>query len=181
MIEEDKKGIVNYCYTILKDGNVGIEKILHPRMTKEKRKSIEVKTLDNGEEIVCTFDHLFMDKEGNYIKAKELNNSISLMPLYKKLSKERKRITIEGYEMIWNNKTNKWIFTHMLSDDYNLLNNIYEKSDGIQRHHKDFNKLNNNPNNIVRLSSETHFKIHSDHIFEYIHNNPKVQAKLKGN
>ena len=54
----------------------------------------------------------------------------------------------------------RWIFTHLLSDKYNLEKGEYALSEGPYRHHKDFNKLNNNPGNIVRLSKEEHLSIH---------------------
>ena len=47
--------------------------------------------------------------------------------------------------MVFDPRKNFWIFTHLLSDRYNLQNGFYSKENGDHRHHKDFNKLNNNP------------------------------------
>jgi DNA gyrase subunit B len=66
--------------------------------------------------------------------------------------------------MVWDNKKRFWIFTHLLSDEYNLENEIYKKEQGDSRHHMDFNKLNNNPSNIVRLSREDHMNLHSENL-----------------
>ncbi|MBI2035713.1 MAG: DNA topoisomerase (ATP-hydrolyzing) subunit B [Candidatus Liptonbacteria bacterium] len=177
LVHEDKKGIQNYCYTIDKDGAVAIQKIVYPRITKKNTEVVKV-VLDNGEEIICTPDHEFMLLNGSYKKARDLLSQDSLMPLYKKISKIGGRITIDGYEMVFNSQNQKWIFTHMLSDDYNLKNNIYEKSIGAHRHHIDFNKLNNNPENITRLSSEDHLGLHRK-MADIFLRSPQVLEKLR--
>lgn len=83
LVEENKKGIKNFCYTIKSDGSVGIEKIEYPRITKTNAEVIKV-TLDNNQEIVCTPDHKFMLKSKEYKRAIELTSEDSLMPLYEK-------------------------------------------------------------------------------------------------
>ncbi|WP_338815708.1 DNA topoisomerase (ATP-hydrolyzing) subunit B (plasmid) [Bernardetia sp. Wsw4-3y2] len=177
LIKEASQGKQNYCYTILKDGSIGIEKILYPRRTKQKANLVQV-TLDNGEKIKCTPDHKFMLRNGEYVEAKDLKNGFSLMPLYKKISKIGGRITIEGYEMVTNPKNSKWIFTHMLADQYNLRNNLDALEDGDTRHHVDFNKLNNNPSNIKRFSKEEHLIIHQQHLEKTLHR-PDVIEKCR--
>ncbi|TAG01146.1 MAG: DNA topoisomerase (ATP-hydrolyzing) subunit B [Cytophagia bacterium] len=178
LIEEQNKGIQNFCYTILEDGSIGIEKIINARLTKHNTKVIKLK-LDNGEEIVCTPDHKFMLRDGSYCQAKDLKSNYSLMPLYRKLSVIENRITIKGYEMLLNPKTHKWIFTHTLADKYNLENNIYKLESGEDRHHQDFNKLNNNPTNIVRLSKLQHLNLHKSHIAKTLHTDEaKAKAKI---
>ena len=124
-----------------------------PRITKQNTRVIKV-VLDNDQEIVCTPNHKFMLRDGSYKQAQELKPSDSLMPLRRQLSRLGKRITIEGYEMVFDPGQNRWLFTHMLSDEYNLNNNVYQLSNGDHRHHLDFNKLNNNPDNLKRLSKK---------------------------
>ncbi len=177
LIEEQKKGKQNYCYTITDSRKVSISEIQNVRRTKRNTPVIKV-TLDNREEIVCTPDHKFMLRDGSYKKAKDLSKHDSLMPLYKKLSEKKGRITIEGYEMVLNPSSSKWVFTHVLSDEYNLGHNVYKNFEGTYKHHKDFNKLNNNPNNIVRLSKEDHLVIHQKHIAKTLHTK-QVYEKLR--
>ncbi|MBI2112569.1 DNA topoisomerase (ATP-hydrolyzing) subunit B [Candidatus Woesearchaeota archaeon] len=160
LVEEDKTGKVNYCYTILDNGHIGIQKIISPRITKKNAQVIKI-ILDNDEDIICTPDHLFMLRDGTYKPASKLTTNDSLMPLRKQLSHKGKRITIEGYELVFDSSANRWIFTHLLADDYNLRNNLYTEMEGAHRHHKDFNRLNNNPNNICRLTKEEHFALHA--------------------
>jgi DNA gyrase subunit B len=161
LIKEDGKGKINYCYTINESGSIEIAQIKNPRITRKNTKVIKI-VLDNNEEIVCTPDHPFMTRSGNYIEAKDLYPNISLMPLRRQLSRIGKRITIKGYELVFDPGQNRWIFTHLLADQYNLDNRIYEKSSGDHRHHIDYDKLNNDPPNITRLGKEKHLRIHSE-------------------
>ncbi|MBU1292041.1 hypothetical protein KKH07_00935, partial [Patescibacteria group bacterium] len=148
LVKEEKKGNKNYCYTIEKDGSIGIERIRNIRKTKKNTQVIKM-ILDNNEEITCTPDHKFMLRDGSYKVAENLTPKDSLMPFYKKLSKREKRITITDYEMVWNPNPIKlkheWIFTHLLADEYNLRESVYLEKDDSHKHHIDFNKLNNNP------------------------------------
>ncbi|MFX1250144.1 MAG: DNA topoisomerase (ATP-hydrolyzing) subunit B [Promethearchaeota archaeon] len=162
IIEEEKQGKENFCYTISNNGIIKTEKILNPRRTKANTKVIKI-TLDNNESIICTPDHQFMLRDGTYKQAQHLQKTDSLMPLVRRLSTIEDRITIEGYEMVLDPSTHKWKFTHVLADEYNLRNKIYSKKASEARHHIDFNKLNNNPTNILRVSRKKHMDIHKKH------------------
>ena len=94
LVKEDREGKVNYCYTINKDSSIEIAQIKNPRVTKKNADVIKI-VLDNGEEIVCTPNHLFMTRSGDYIKAKDLTSDISLMPLRKQLSEPDKKVIIK--------------------------------------------------------------------------------------
>ena len=86
------------------------------------------------------------------IKKRAISPGDSLMPLYRKMSDMKEPgITIQGYEMVKDPRSNSWLFTHMLADWYNRWQGIYTISDGDHCHHIDFNKLNNNPPNINDL------------------------------
>ncbi len=176
LVEEYNKGKKNYCYTIKKDGNIGVAEIINPRLTKKSAEVVKV-VLDNNEEIICTPNHRFMLRDGVYKMAKDLKENDSLMPFYRQYSKIGKRITIEDYEMVFNPKDNRWIFTHLLSDLYNLEKGVYLEKDGNCIHHKDFNKLNNNPDNLIRMSKEEHILLDSKILDKTIHRED-VKEKL---
>ncbi|HBF12581.1 MAG TPA: DNA topoisomerase (ATP-hydrolyzing) subunit B, partial [Deltaproteobacteria bacterium] len=177
LVQEQKLGQKHYCYTIGKDGSIHIAPALHARKTKSNAQVLKI-ILDNNEEIICTPDHLFMTRDGNYKKAKNLSPEDSLMPLYRKLSQKAGRITIEGYEMVFDPAKDKWIFTHLLADAFNLIRGVYNKEQGVDRHHVDFNKLNNNPENILQLSKEEHRCLHQEHAKKTLQR-PDVIQKLK--
>jgi len=168
--QEESAGKKNYCYTIKDDGSIGIELIKNVRKTKSNAEVIKI-ILDNKKEIICTPDHPFMLRNGHYKKASKLTPQDSLMPLYKKYSQRGERITIEGYEMVLDPRWNKkWIFTHLLADKYNFEHNIYSNTKGFHKHHIDFNKLNNNPDNIKQMSEEK---------IKRLHQTPEFREKIR--
>ncbi|MBN2197802.1 DNA gyrase subunit A [Candidatus Wolfebacteria bacterium] len=177
LIKEDKQGKKNYTYTINKSGLINIAEIIKPRLTIKKADLIKI-FLDNGEVIKCTPNHRFMLKNGNYKEASLLTPEDSLMPLYAKFSEKTDKLKREGYLLIHQNKTGQWIPAHHLADNYNLTQKIYEKNAGRVRHHKDFNKLNNNPNNILKVHWGEHWKIHYKNASQQ-HQNPIYRAKLE--
>jgi len=167
LVKEEKEGKQNFCYTIRTNGSIGIEKITNSRKTKTNVEVIKV-VLDNAEEIICTPNHKFMLRDGSYKEAKDLTKEDSLMPLHKRISKIGGGITIDGYEMVWD-QNKIWIFTHMLADEYNLQNKLYAKEQGDARHHIDFNKLNNNPTNIIRIPKDEHLILHTELLTKTLH------------
>jgi DNA gyrase subunit B len=178
LIEEQRKGIQNFCYTIRKDGGVGLERILHVRKTRTLAKVVRLK-FDNGESVVCTPDHRFMLRDGSYKPAAELGPNDSLMPLYRKLSdSSQPGITIHGYEMTWDPRSETWVFTHLLGDRYNRWKKVYRLEDGEHCHHINFNKRDNNPSNLRRLSKEDHLSLHQKHISKTLHTE-EVRERLK--
>jgi len=177
LIAEYKRGKKNFCYTMNNNGHIGIAPILNPRLTKRNAKVIKV-ILDTNDELICTPDHLFRLANGTYLAAEKLTPKHNLAPLYRKYSEKNNRCSLDGYEMVFDPKNKKWIYTHVLADLFNLNNNIYKSADGKHRHHIDFNKLNNNPTNIQRLSRAEHLKCHHDNLENTLHR-PDVVEKAK--
>jgi DNA gyrase subunit B len=178
LVTEQAGGKEHFGYTIRKDGTIGLERLINARMTKTQAEVIKV-TLDNGELIVCTPDHRFMLRDGSYKPAAQLTTDDSLMPLYRKFSEMKEPgITIQGYEMVKDPRSDSWLFTHMLSDWYNRWKGVYSEEDGDHCHHIDFNKLNNNPTNIRRLSKEEHLALHRKHVTQTLHR-PDVIKKCR--
>jgi DNA gyrase subunit B len=175
---EEAQGIEHFCYTIRNDGKVGLERITNVRRTKTNAEVVRV-TLDTGETIVCTPDHQFMLRDGSYKAAADLTPEMSLMPLYRKMSdKHEPGITIQNYEMVWNPRSDSWLFTHLLADWYNRWQGVYAEEDGDHCHHVDFNKHNNNPTNIRRLPSDVHLALHREHVSRTLHQ-PEVIEKCR--
>ena len=178
LVTEQERGKQNFCYTIRKDGKIGVEKIVNARVTKKDAKVIKV-TLDNDEEILCTPDHRFLLRDGTYKAAASLTANDSLMPLYRKFSDiNEPGITIDGYEMVWDTLSDSWLFTHTVADWYNRWQGVYQQEDGEHCHHVDFNKLNNNPTNLQRLSAQEHLALHRAHIEKTLHR-PEEQELSK--
>ena len=164
LVVEQAEGKEHFCYTMKPGGRIGIERIINARMTKADAEVIKL-TLDTGEELICTPDHPMMLRDGSYKAAELLTAEDSLMPFYRRVSeKGKKKYELDGYEMAWNPGDESWIYTHVLADAYNLQHGAYDLSDGSHRHHVDFDKLNNDPTNIKRLTPEEHLALHHENI-----------------
>jgi DNA gyrase subunit B len=131
---------------------------------KEFQAELYEVTFDNGSKVKCTGDHEFLTKDG-YVRADALVEHTSIEPLYRKLSDTKDDLNRIGYEMIYN--INHWKFSHYLADEFNLKNGNYDLSSGTVRHHVDFNKLNNSPENILRMNWYAHLKLHQDRMVEF--------------
>ena len=157
LCKEYKKDDVFYVYSVDKNGNVVVGEASNPRITKNAAQIIEL-TLDNGEKIKCTPNHKFLLKNLKYKEAKDLRKTDSLMPGYLRFSQGN----LKEYLMIKQNTTERYEYVHDIVDKYNLEREVYSVKDGPVRHHIDFNKHNNNPSNIQRISWKDHTKLHYD-------------------
>lgn len=180
LVKEAKNGKKNYAYTFNeKMDSIEIAEVLNPRLTKKGAQLVEV-VLDNGEKIKCTPNHRFMLKDGSYREAQNLVSGDSLMPAYFRLSTAEDDKNAIGYKMIWQPFSNFWDWVHRLADDFNLENGKYKLSAGKVRHHLDFNKLNNSPENIKRMQWGDHWRLHYNLTSEKHKNDPTYVLKLKG-
>jgi tRNA-splicing ligase RtcB (3'-phosphate/5'-hydroxy nucleic acid ligase) len=70
------------------------------KLTRKNAALIKV-TLDHGEVIICTPDHQFMLRDGNYQECQYLNVGTSLMPFYS-------RVDRDGYTLVSQPYSGKW-------------------------------------------------------------------------
>lgn len=127
-------------------------------------------TLDNGETIDCTPDHKFPVWNKNLVQAKDLIIGDSLIPLYKKLQNIAPG-NKKDYEQIWDNESKTWKFTHRevsnwkdsvgLENEF-LFNEQYSGLPAKTVHHKNINRFDNSPENLVRMHSKDHIEYHHD-------------------
>lgn len=97
-----------WIYAIDNNKNITAAKAT-AHLTRRNAKLMQV-VLDNDEEIICTPDHQFMLRDGNWCEAKDLQPETSLMPLYLKQDKD-------GYTLIKQPKTNTYQRFHCVSND----------------------------------------------------------------
>lgn len=119
-------------------------------------------TLDTGDVIECTSNHKFYNYRTETMEEiKDMKVGDSLLPLRFSEFKSKGFIA-EGRECVIQPWTNEQVPTHYLADDYNIRNGIYEGTNlaYIDRHHIDSNKLNNSPENIIRVTRSEHARIH---------------------
>ena len=135
------------------------------RKTGDRSKMVRV-TLDNGEVIESTPEHLFMTVDGVYIEAQNLRSGQSLMPLYTKLDER-------GYELFYSQADGRYEFTHrMVAENVHSLERSlaeerlkneehHANHNSVQVHHKDENKLNNLPENLEYNTAKEHWNHHA--------------------
>ncbi|WP_439659763.1 ATP-binding protein [Lentzea sp. HUAS TT2] len=160
LVEDWQRGVTHFGYATNKAGRVVVVPLVEPRLTKKDAPLVRV-TLDNGESVRCTPDHLFRLRDGSYRRADALQPSDSLMPLYRSVSSKAAGDKLAGYEQVWMNDRHEWVYTHYLADAYNLRHGFDSAGNGKVRHHIDVNKRNNDPRNITRMSWEEHTALHA--------------------
>ncbi|MDP3994247.1 MAG: DNA gyrase subunit A [bacterium] len=179
LIKEQAKGIKHWGFTLnTNNGLIEVAEITNPRLTRKKVNLVTVE-LDNSQKIRCTPDHRFLTRRGKYKEAKDLKQGESLMPLYTKLHDGSLDKNLKNYAIVHQLDNDEWQFIHHISDSWNIKNSIYKTSSGRVRHHKDFNKQNNNPDNIIRMKWEEHWKLHSKMAGWRHKNDPEYVKKLK--
>jgi len=140
--------------------------------TQRSAKVIEL-SFDNGKTLVCTPDHKFPILGKGFVEAKDLMIGESLIPFNTK--KEKICKNSNEYEMVYQNHTKQWEFTHRMVDKNMAqsgcqLETVYEqkytKAPKNVIHHKDFNRYNNEPTNLVRMNMKDHIVYHQNHTKE---------------
>ncbi len=150
-----------YVYAVNRNKEVVIGRASHARITRRKATLVEV-LLDNGEKVRCTPDHRFLLRSGIYKQAKDLTSDDSLMAGYFDLAPVREERSNDYLRV--HQPSGAWTFIHWLADAYNLAAGRYSRRAGRVRHHKDFNRFNNSPDNIERLSIGEHNRKHGEHV-----------------
>jgi hypothetical protein len=157
------------------DPNTGLVEIKmgrNPRVTGWDKELVEV-VLDDGTSLKVTPDHKFYLNDGSIKLAQDLSFGDSLPRLEKKLVPIKKDDEKSRYLLLncdTRNMKNERIMEHRLiakfhhTDKWNELYNKNKKvgwiEGGLVIHHKDFNKLNNSPDNLEIMTWEEHCKLH---------------------
>jgi intein/homing endonuclease len=153
-LTDEYNGEKFWVYSCKEDGKI-VPGLAHsPRKTGVKE-VIRI-YLDNDTYFDCTEDHLIMKRNGDYIKAGELQENDSLMPLYTEVSKWNE---MPGYLSYYNNKHKYWETVHSMVAREEL--GIYRKK-GFVIHHKNFNKIDNTPENLIQLTKQDHYEFHKE-------------------
>lgn len=140
-------------------GKIVPGEIIWAGKTRKNTEVVKV-TLDNGEYEIVTPDHHFMLRDGQYVEAQNLTEGDSLMPLYTRLTHiktTRKRIP---YQLVYHPGSDEWQETHRMVA---IHENIVIDGDKLNVHHKDFNPLNNNPENLEGMTNGDHLNKHIQH------------------
>ena len=168
LAEDWANGVTHFGYTTNKAGRVVVAPLVEPRLTKRDAPLVRV-TLDNGEAVRCTPDHRFRLRDGSYRRADALRPGDSLMPLYRSVSSKAAGDKLDGYERVWMNDRDEWVYTHYLADAHNLRHGLDSAANGTVRHHVDVDKRNNDPRNLRRMTWDDHAALHAAMMGEHVH------------
>jgi len=166
---KDNKKIWVYS-TDPKTGHIAPGEVTWAGVTQEESEVYKL-VFDNGKELVCTPDHKFPILGKGFVEAKDLEIGESMIPFYTQQSK----LGNNNYEMVYQNDVKSWEYTHRMVGKFFKNKNIHEEFIYSEKyvndekqviHHKDFNRYNNNPDNLAYMNAKDHIILHKDQKFE---------------
>lgn len=162
MCQRFEAGEKLYCYSVDARGDFIPGEVEKVWVTGQATELVEV-TLDNGERIQTTPDHLYMLRDGTYLPAAELREGQSLMPLYFGNMKGYETIRYNSHKGC--NSTYKMVAAYFKSDEIKEAELRAQPDDGMSYkvaiHHKDFHKENNTPENLQVMAAKEHWMYHA--------------------
>lgn len=167
-----EEGLDVPVYSVNSAGMVEIKMGRNPRITGYNENIVKV-TLDDNSIIKATPNHKFRLIDGSIVEAKDLKEKMSLTRFTKYVEKIKK--DGKDYIRVLTNTldgTKNKIFEHRLIVKFNNEEKWNEKYDenkkngwidgGVVVHHKDYNGLNNFPDNLEIMTFGEHTKYHGD-------------------
>ena len=155
--KEFSEGKENYVYSI-QDKTLKIVpgKVVWCGKNYTAEKLIRI-TLDDGSHFDLAAEHELIMRDGVKKRADEVSVGESVMPFYRKVDKDSKKL-FDRYEKVFNPNSGKYEFTHrIIAETVEKENDLYNTV-----HHKDFNKYNNSPCNLMWMDYNEHHKMHGD-------------------
>lgn len=124
MARRHEQGELFWGYSLNAAGRIVVALLDRPRYIG--RDALLELTLDNGERIRATPDHLFVRRDGRQAPASELRPGDALMPLYREL--------VGGHESVYQPVDGQLLETQRLADEWNLRHGVFEALPGSHRH-----------------------------------------------
>lgn len=155
--KEVNEGKENYVYSI-QDRTLKIVpgKVVWCGKNYTAEKLIRI-TLDDGSYFDLAAEHELIMRDGTKKRADKVSVGESVMPFYRKIDKKSEKL-FERYEKVFNPNSGKYEFTHrLIAETLDKEDNAYNTV-----HHKDFNKYNNSPSNLLWMDYHEHHKMHGD-------------------
>jgi intein/homing endonuclease len=159
-----------WVYSVDDQNNIVPGLARNARLTRRQAETVEVE-LDNGEVLTCTPDHPIMMRDGHYEEAGNLKAGDSVMPLYRRDSIGN----MSGYEEVYDPGDDNWRFTHRMVTD-SLFDGV---GNGSVRHHVNFHKCDNRPENLKIMGIHEHIRLHARHAEKTLMRPDVVDKKIK--
>ena len=172
-LAKEGKDVKVYCKN--DDGKIVIKWMRNPRITGHGEKIYKV-VLDDGNSVRCTGNHKFILNNGEIKEAKDLCRNDSLMVM------NRLCAPLEHFFIKSNSKSSDYWWVQGVGKSFKAEHRmIYEFVNdvkipkGFVIHHKDFDSLNNDIDNLVLMTQRAHTAYHSKKMIG--DNNPMRRAK----
>jgi deoxycytidine triphosphate deaminase len=174
LIERAAKGERLYGFGVL-DGAIVAQELVAPRFIEDSD-VLEI-TLDNGQSVKSTPEHVFMLKDGTTKQAQHLRSGDSLHAVYD--------WTDHGYPGVYdpvfakfqeaeglNRRSARTSVHRMVAKD------ILQNAD-MCVHHIDGNKLNNHPDNLALMTASEHLRLHNEEDNRHVLGGLKSKEKFE--
>ena len=168
-IEEMKQRFDNgeklYVYSTDANGDFKPGEVEKVWITKTTSDFIKI-TLDNEEEIITTPDHLYMLRDGSYMQAENLVEGQSLMPMYfneaNGYTLVKPNTVVRGWKSVYKEVANYFKENEIIdAKERAKLEEDSQMNYDVAIHHIDFNKHNNNPENLKIMTAKEHWDYHA--------------------
>jgi ribonucleotide reductase alpha subunit len=166
-------------YALNERGRIVVRMMRNPRITGH-RKAVYKVTLDDGSVIRATANHKLLIRGGGYKRVDELQKGDSLHIMTRFHSSLHEMFPVDNaptQDYVWVNNGGQ--STHQA--EHRLIAQFHQNLKRIPArhvvHHKDFNGLNNRPENLQIMSIEDHNRLHGDLMKGA--NNPMVRAQTE--
>ena len=159
-LAEEKKDIP--VFTENNSGKITIRFMRNPRLTGKSVPVYKI-TLDSGDIIKATADHLFFLRNGVQKRIDELQVNDSLHVLTKLLQPQRGKITVNRHKKYWR------MFNRGVSEksEHTIIAKFFQNNDepipeDSIIHHIDFDSMNNSLENLKILKIKDHDQLHGE-------------------
>ncbi|MFX1294430.1 MAG: ribonucleotide reductase N-terminal alpha domain-containing protein [Promethearchaeota archaeon] len=142
-------------------GKITVRFMKHPRLTGKNNPVYKI-TLDSGDILKATANHIFFLRNGMQKRTDELQINDSLHIFTKVLQYQRRKITRNYHKKYWRiyNRDGLEKFEHTVIAEF-FHNNGKPIPEGYIVHHIDYNSINNFPRNLKILSIKKYNNLHS--------------------
>lgn len=167
LISEFEQGKENWAYSCNPDTGKIVPGLINWAGITRKNTEVIKLTFDNGKELICTPDHKIPVFGKGFVEAKDLTENDSL------ISFNRKEEAIKGgstYEKIWDHESKTWKWTHRVVGEFFREKRKHQEFTYLEEyitsvknviHHKDKNRFNNDPRNLVYMAKQDHILYHA--------------------
>jgi len=185
IITEFEEGKENWTYSCDPSTGKVVPGVIDWAGITRKNTDVIRLTFDNGKTLVCTPDHKIPVFGKGFIEAQYLTENDSLISFntrYKPISGNK---TIK-YQQVWDHDCKEWVWTHQMVGEFfrNSGNNQefgylseYAMTPETVIHHKDHNRFNNDPKNLIYMDKTDYVLYHE----EYYDTTSKISDTLKQN